>query len=124
MSDSAQPPKEAAIAGMGIRFAALAVDWLATSVIITGLTGKNYGYEGERLLLFFAEVVLLTSLMGASAGQRLFRLRVVDVDTGGSITPIRAILRTLLIILVLPALFRRDGAAFHDSVCKTRVVRS
>jgi hypothetical protein len=41
MSDCANPPEEAAIAGMGIRFAALAVDWLATSVIITGLTGKN-----------------------------------------------------------------------------------
>jgi uncharacterized RDD family membrane protein YckC len=123
MSSSPQPPQQSALAGMGIRFAALTVDWLASSAIITGLTGKNYGYEGERLLLFFVEVVLLTSLMGASAGQRLFRLRVVDSETGGSITPLRAVIRTLLIILVLPALFRKDGAAFHDALCKSRVVR-
>jgi uncharacterized RDD family membrane protein YckC len=114
---------EPTLAGMGIRFAALAVDWIATSVIITGLTGRNYGYQGERTLLFFVEVVVLTSLMGSSAGQRLFRLRVVDSETGGSISPLRVMLRTLLIILVLPALFRKDGMAYHDAMCKTRVVR-
>ena len=110
-------------AGMGIRFAAITVDWIAASIIITGLTGRNYGYQGERTLLFFVEVVVLTSLMGASAGQRLFRLKVVDAQTGGTISPIRVMVRTLLIILVLPALFRKDGAAYHDAMCKTRVVR-
>ena len=110
-------------AGMGIRFAAICVDWLAASLIVTGLTGKNYGYEGERLLIFFLEVLLLTSLMGASAGQRLFRLKVVDSTTGGFVPPFRVMIRTALIILVLPALFKKDGMAFHDYICKTAVVR-
>lgn len=120
---SSNSPSQARTAGFGIRFAALCVDWIAASLIITALTGKNYGYQGERLTLFFIEVALLTSLMGASAGQRLFRLRVVDLETGGRVPTVRVVIRTLLICLVLPALFRKDGMAYHDAFCKTRVVR-
>jgi uncharacterized RDD family membrane protein YckC len=118
--DIPAPSKEA---GFGIRFAALCVDWIGTSLIITGLTGKNVGYQGERLIFFLIEVAILTSLMGASAGQRVFRLRVVDRDTGGPVPPIRILIRTLLIVLVLPALFRKDGMAYHDAICKTAVIR-
>ena len=109
--------------GFGSRFAAITVDWFACSMIVNGLTGRNYGYEGERLLLFFAEVVLLTALMGSSAGQRVFRLKVIDSETGLALSPLRILIRTLLIILVLPALFRRDGIAYHDYICKSVVVR-
>jgi len=109
--------------GFGSRFAAITVDWFACSLIVNGLTGRNYGYEGERLLLFFAEVVLLTALLGSSAGQRVFRLKVIDSETGLALSPLRILVRTLLIILVLPALFRRDGIAYHDYICKSVVVR-
>ena len=109
--------------GFGSRFAAITVDWFACSLIVNGLTGRNYGYEGERLLLFFAKVVLLTALMGSSAGQRVFRLKVIDSETGLALSPLRILIRTLLIILVLPALFRRDGIAYHDYICKSVVVR-
>jgi len=111
------------VAGFGSRFAAITVDWFACSLIVNGLTGRNYGYEGERLLLFFAEVVLLTALMGSSAGQRLFRLKVIDSETGLALSPLRVVVRTALIILVLPALFRREGVAYHDYICKSVVVR-
>ena len=121
---SVNSPTERQAAGFGIRFAALCVDWIGVSLILTGLSGKNYGYQGERLALFFIEVAVLTSLMGASAGQRLFRLRVVDLDTGRRVPPARIVIRTLLICLVLPALFRKDGMAYHDTFCRTVVVRS
>ncbi len=110
-------------ASFGLRFAAIAIDWLASSLIVTGLTGKNYGYEGERTLIFFVEVVLLTALTGASAGQRVFRLQVLDNQTGGAVAPLRIFLRTLLILLVVPALFRKEGVAYHDVLCRTQVVR-
>jgi RDD family len=113
----------ASVAGFGSRFAAITVDWFACSLIVNGLTGRNYGYEGERLLLFFTEVVLLTTLMGSSAGQRLFRLKVIDSETGLALSPLRVLIRTALIILVLPALFRRNGIAYHDYICKSVVVR-
>ncbi len=111
-------------ASTGIRFLALSVDWMASTLTITGLTGKNYGFEGERLLLFFVEVSLLTALIGASAGQRLLRLKVVDANTGGSVDPLRVLIRTLLIVLVIPALFKKDGVAYHDAICKTIVIRA
>jgi len=87
--------------GFGSRFAAITVDWFACSLIVNGLTGRNYGYEGERL----------------------FRLKVIDSETGLALSPLRILIRTLLIILVLPALFRRDGIAYHDYICKSVVVR-
>jgi hypothetical protein len=111
------------VTGFGSRFAAITVDWFACSLIVNGLTGRNYGYEGERLLLFFAEVALLTTLMGSSAGQRLFRLKVIDSETGLALSPLRVLIRTALIILVLPALFRREGIAYHDYICRSVVVR-
>ena len=120
---SERNPSSGSVAGFGSRFAAITVDWFACSLIVNGLTGRNYGYEGERLLLFFAEVVLLTTLMGWSAGQRLCRLKVIDSETGLALSPLRVLIRTALIVLVLPALFRRDGIAYHDYICKSFVVR-
>ena len=115
--------QNAAPVGMGVRFAALMLDWLGASLIVTGIVHQNYGYEGERLLIFFAEVTLLTALMGSSAGQRVFRLKVVDQNTGGALPPLRVLIRTLLIVLVVPALFKKDGISFHDYICKSVVVR-
>jgi uncharacterized RDD family membrane protein YckC len=122
-TEGAKAPQPGQPAGMGTRLAAITVDWFAASLIINGLTGRNYGYEGERLLVFFTEVTLLTALMGSSAGQRIFRLRVVDSTTGGALPPLRVLLRTTLIILLLPVLFRKDGVAYHDYICKSVVVR-
>jgi len=118
--DSGEP---VVVAGMGIRFLALTVDWVAASLIISGATRQSYGYEIERLGLFFAEVFLLTALMGASAGQRICGLKVIDATTGGVVPLGRVFIRTGLILLVLPALLKKDGVAYHDSMCNTRVVR-
>jgi uncharacterized RDD family membrane protein YckC len=120
---SSEQKNSGELAGMGIRFLALTLDWMAASLIISGSTRQSYGYELQRLGLFFAEVFILTTLMGASAGQRICGLKVIDATTGGAVPPMRAFLRTGLILLVLPALFKKDGVAYHDSMCNTKVVR-
>lgn len=110
-------------AGMGIRFLAITLDWVAAGLIISGASRQSYGYQLQRLGLFFAEVFVLTALMGASAGQRICGLKVIDATTGGAVPPMRAFIRTGLILLVLPALFKKDGVTYHDSMCNTKVVR-
>jgi uncharacterized RDD family membrane protein YckC len=120
---SSEQKNSGELAGMGIRFLALTLDWVAASLIMSGVTRQSYGYELQRLGLFFTEVFLLTALMGASAGQRICGLRVIDATTGGAVPPMRAFIRTGLILLVLPALFKKDGVAYHDSICNTKVVR-
>ena len=55
------------------------------------------------VVIFYAEIVIFTFLMGASFGQRILSLRVINID-GGRLSLWRIMLRTLLIVLVIPAL--------------------
>ena len=97
------------------RFLAIALDWFFCLGIAHLLTRNLIGgAQFLPLFIFFLEVSALTALQGASAGQRIVRIRVVDVSSGGRIPAGRAIVRTLLICLVLPALFTKEGRGYHD----------
>jgi uncharacterized RDD family membrane protein YckC len=111
-------------AGTGRRFAALTLDWLLCW-LVAGLLAAGSLNKGQftHLGLFFIEVAVLTSLQQASAGQRILHLRVVDFQTGGMIPPRRIFIRTLLICLVLPAIFKRDGRNLHDVFSNSRVIK-
>ncbi|MEI6868261.1 MAG: RDD family protein, partial [Actinomycetes bacterium] len=76
------------------------------------------------LLVFLAEVAILTALTQASLGQKLVRLKVVDAETGGFVPPLRILLRTILIVLVLPVLFTKEGRGYHDVLAQTIVVKA
>ena len=103
---------------------AVALDWfmcLGIAHLITrNLTG---GAQFLPLAIFFVEVGVLTALGGASAGQRIVRVRVVDATSGGPVPVGRAFLRTVLICLVIPALFTKEGRGYHDWFTNTRVVK-
>jgi uncharacterized RDD family membrane protein YckC len=75
------------------------------------------------LAIFFFEVTILTTLQQASAGQRILRMRVVDFTTYGIVPPLKILLRTFLICLVLPAVFTREGRGLHDWITNSVVVK-
>jgi len=106
------------------RFLAVLLDWfmcLGIAHLITrNLAG---GAQFLPLAIFFVEVGLLTALQGASAGQRILRLRVVDASAGGRISTARALRRTLYICLVFPALFTKEGRGYHDWFTHSVVVK-
>ena len=109
-------------AGTGRRFLALLIDWLMC-LLISGLAG--FGSRSlSTLVIFFIEVSILTTLQQASAGQRIFRLRVVDFTNYGIVPTKKILIRTFLICLVLPAVFTRDGRGLHDWVANSVVVRN
>jgi len=81
------------------------------------------GAQFLPLAIFFVEVGVLTALTGASAGQRIVRIRVVDATTGGRITAGRALFRTLLICLLIPAIFTKEGRGYHDWFNNSVVVK-
>jgi len=89
-------------------------------LITRHLTG---GAQFLPLVIFFVEVGILTALQGASAGQRITRIHVVDAATGGRIPAGRALLRTLLICLVIPAVFTKEGRGYHDWFSNSVVVK-
>jgi uncharacterized RDD family membrane protein YckC len=111
------------IAGMGRRFLALTLDWMASWAV-----GSLFFAQNSRQLwipaIFFFQVVLLTFTTGSSAGQKIFRLSVVRYP---ELTPIglgATLIRTALILLVIPAVvFDRDGRGLHDRIAKSAVMR-
>lgn len=121
------------VAPMGRRLAALVVDWVLCELIVAGVTrhsiagGANTpGYFSTlwwTLVLFAAEVWLLTAISGLTVGKRLLGIRAIR--TNGSRPGFGwALLRTLLLLCVVPPLLSdRDLRGLHDRASDTIVVR-
>ena len=114
-------------AGYGRRFLALCIDWaIATfsAALIIPLQSSSLGPSLTRLGVFVLEVAILTSLGGASAGQRLMKLRVLSYPDYLFVKPAPIFLRTFLIALVIPAVVTdSEGRGLHDRIAKTVVMR-
>jgi len=115
------------LASLGRRLAALGVDWAAAN-LVTAFVGAGrfaYGTPAFNLValgIFAVEVFVLTWLAGASFGQRLLHIGVVSLDRGRVPCP-RALLRTVLICLAVPALiWDQDGRGLHDRANLTAVI--
>ncbi|MBD9733523.1 RDD family protein [Streptomyces sp. H28] len=113
------------IARPGRRLGALAVDWAMCALIASQLITGSYGQTSSNwaLLIFFVMSALTVGTIGCTPGKRIFGLRVVALGTGG-VQPARALLRSLLLCLALPALiWDRDGRGLHDRLAGTVEVR-
>ena len=116
------------VAGFGRRVGALAIDWLVSTGVALLLVGSS-GYLSNQaslatLLVFAIEVTLLTWLIGASFGQRLLGQSVVRTN-GQRLSLGRALLRTLLICLVIPAVVMDSyGRGLHDRAVDSIVIRT
>ncbi|WP_217209516.1 RDD family protein [Streptomyces sp. AC550_RSS872] len=113
------------IARPGRRLGALAVDWGISLLIAYGLITDGYGQATSNwaLLLFFLMGVLTVGTVGFTPGKRLFGLRVVTLETG-TVNPLRALVRTALLCVAIPALiWDRDGRGLHDRLARTVEVR-
>lgn len=109
---------------LGRRFAALSIDWLACYAIVAAFGGGLGSMAASSSLavlgLFFAEVWALSALQGASLGHRLLRIRIVRFSDGGAITPLQALIRTILLCLVVTAItYDNDGRGIHERLSNT-----
>lgn len=114
------------IARPGRRLGALVVDWGLCVLIAYGLLTDGYGQATGNwaLLVFFVMGALTVGTLGFTPGKRLFGLRVVAVDSG-TVNPLRALLRTALLCVALPALiWDRDGRGLHDRLAGTVELRA
>ncbi|WP_405873550.1 RDD family protein [Streptomyces sp. NBC_00005] len=113
------------IARPGRRFGALIVDWGLCLLIAYGLITHGYDQATGNwaLLVFFLLGVLTVGTLGFTPGKRLFGLRVIALDAGRP-NPLRALLRTALLCVAVPALiWDRDGRGLHDRLARTAEVR-
>ena len=113
------------IARPGRRLAALAVDWGVSVLIAYGLIthGNSPATSNWALLVFFVLSALTFGTVGFTPGKRLFGLRLIALDTG-RVNPLRALVRTVLLCLAIPALiWARDGRGLHARLARTVEVR-
>jgi uncharacterized RDD family membrane protein YckC len=115
--------------GLGRRLAAITLDWMACYAIVAAISGGIGQMSPDRspiiLGLFFGEVAILTALIGASLGQKIFGLRVVRFSDGGPITPLQALIRTFFLILIVTAItYDENGRGIHERISKTVLTRT
>ncbi len=117
------------------RFLALLVDWFACSLVVIAFFGTSALEQGNPQsfyvhLVFLIECTLFNTLLAGSFGKLVTGLRVVRVDRdmnaiAAPVTLLRSLLRTFLILLVVPPLiFRPDGRGLHDLATGTATVRA
>jgi uncharacterized RDD family membrane protein YckC len=119
-------------AGFGRRLAALTVDWLLAYVgagVVTGsgplaAAGGGSDLQWVVLGLWFLVTAVPVAAFGITPGMAVLGIRVASLDSPLVGLP-RALLRTALLALVVPALARDgDGRGWHDRATRTVVVRT
>ncbi|MGZ0710795.1 RDD family protein (plasmid) [Coraliomargarita sp. W4R53] len=141
MSTSAEPfpgermglPKDGqgSIAKLGRRVGALFVDYIAATIIATFIGYNQFALPAEAgfttfypLIVFAAIQIIFLPVMQASPGHRIFGLTLRRVD-GAWVGLWRPIVRTVLLLLVIPAaIWDADHRGLHDKVAATVLVRA
>ena len=120
------------IARVGRRIGALLIDYVAASIIATGFFGYDqFALPTEAGLTMFAPMIIFAVLqilfiptLGGSPGHRILGMRVVRYG-GGWIGLWRPVVRTLLLVLVLPAvIWDADQRGLHDKAAGTILIRA
>ncbi len=114
------------LASWGSRLGALVVDWGASMAVALGAFGVGVltesGWRAWMTLAVFAvQKAVLTALTGSSFGQLISRIGVTRVD-GSPIGVMRAVVRTALGCLVIPAVVVGPDRRGLDDVALGTVV--
>jgi uncharacterized RDD family membrane protein YckC len=118
------------LATTGQRLGAFVVDSLASGLVAalfvqaSGGHGTAGHFPGSwSLIPFVIDYVVGILVAGRTLGMYLFGLRLIRVDRVAAVDPFRAIARTALLLLLLPAvIWDRDGRGLHDRFTDTAVV--
>lgn len=118
---------------VGRRLVGILIDWACATVIAIAFFGYDpFAQPGESaglslfapMLVFAAVQILFIPLIGGSPGHRIVGLRLIRV--GGGWTGVwRPVIRTLLLVLVIPAaIWDTDHRGLHDKAAGTVLIRS
>jgi uncharacterized RDD family membrane protein YckC len=109
------------IARPGRRVGALAIDWACAVVVSIAF----FAYDSFATLVVFAVVqILFLPTVGGSPGHRLLGMR-LQLVRGGWVGLWRPIIRTLLLLVVIPAVvWDTDQRGLHDKAAGTVLLRT
>ncbi|WP_087874074.1 RDD family protein [Arthrobacter globiformis] len=108
------------MARAGRRILAIIIDWTIALLISNVFLSGN---SMATLAVFAVEQILLIGTLGYSIGHRATGIHVVKPD-GSAAGPLAALVRTVLLCLVIPAvIFDPDQRGLHDKAMNTVLVR-
>lgn len=112
------------IAPWGPRIGAILLDALIAGLVAWLFTQPELP-RNWSLLSFFVLYAVSSALFGRTLGMAALRLRLAFTKEGSSIGLPRAVLRTVMVMLLVPAVIvDRDRRGLHDRVTDTAVVRA
>jgi uncharacterized RDD family membrane protein YckC len=111
------------LASFGSRIGAYLVDAVAAALVAGLFTAPSL--PGNWSLLSFGLITVVTLVaFGQTPGMRLFGLRLAHPRAGQRLALWRAVVRTALLMVLVPALVvDADGRGLHDRLTDTAVVR-
>jgi uncharacterized RDD family membrane protein YckC len=111
------------LASFGTRITAYFVDAIASAFVAGLFTAPKL--PGLWSLVSFAAITIVTLVaFGQTPGMRVCGLRLAHPVEGRRLAVWRAVVRTALLILLVPALLvDADGRGLHDRATQTAVVR-
>lgn len=116
----------------GRRLMGITIDWLAAYAVTLGffagsgsLLDRSRGVGGTVLMVLAFEYLVLISFGGASFGHRIVGLKVVRFSDAGAVTPLQALVRTVLLVLIITAItFDENGRGINERLSNTVLVKS
>ncbi len=123
---------QGSVGRVGRRIAALVIDYAAASIIASAFLGfQQFALPKEAGITQFAPMIVFAILqilfiptLGGSPGHRIVGLRLAMLN-GTWVGLWRPIVRTLLLVLVIPAvIFDADQRGLHDKAVGTVLVRA
>ena len=113
------------VARFGRRLIALCIDYaLAVVVALLIAPYQSATHSLSTLVIFAVTQVFFIPPLGGSIGHRALGMRLLAID-GSWVGWRRPIIRTVLLVLVIPALvWDSDQRGFHDKVAGTVLVRT
>jgi uncharacterized RDD family membrane protein YckC len=121
------------LAPTGARLFAFVVDVIASSLVAAGVIAVfRHGAGGTSalprtwsLIPFALDYIVGLLVAGRTLGMYLAGLRVIRVDRADAVNPGQAVARTILLMLLVPAIiWDRDRRGLHDRLTNTAVVRA
>lgn len=111
------------VATFGSRALALVIDGVLAALIAFPFTAPQWP-QNWSLVPWFVITVGTVSFFGCTPGMWLLGIRVARIDGATMVGPIRAIPRTIMVAVIIPAvIWDADGRGLHDKAVGTIVLR-
>jgi uncharacterized RDD family membrane protein YckC len=103
------------------------IDWLMSYAIAIGFF-VEFGQStmgAVVFLIFTVQYLVFAALGGATPGHRIMGLKIVRFSDGAMPTPLQALIRTVLLVLIITAItFDQNGRGINERLSNTVLVKT